>query len=132
MAGESREYLEATIEDATLAGRLMSETMGQSLSGLLPQTRRLLELLDTHVTQRAEGEKKPRQVIRVTQRELRESFGWGDFALRRHLTRLVELEYVLAYRTGAKNQREYQLLYEGQGQDGEKFYLGLVDAGALA
>jgi hypothetical protein len=45
------------------------------------------------------------------------------------LARLVELEYVLAYRSGNGNQREYQLLYEGQDdeQHQEKFMLGLVD-----
>jgi hypothetical protein len=29
-----------------------------------------------------------------TKRQLRETFGWGDFAIRRHLARLVELEWV--------------------------------------
>ena len=67
----------------------------------------------------------------MTQRELRESLAWGDFSLRRHLARLVELEYVLVYRTGARNQREYQLLYDGQGRGGEPFYLGLVDTEEL-
>ena len=97
--------------------------MGQSLAGLLPQTRQLLRLLDErHVTVRARREKKSRGLIRVTQRELREALAWGDFSLRRHLSRLVELEYVLAYRTGARNQREYQLLYDGQGRGGEVLF----------
>jgi hypothetical protein len=125
------EYLEATLEDAELANRLAAEVMGQSLDALLPQTRQLLALIDDYVTQRAQHTKKPRSRIRFTQRELRESFAWGDYQLRRHLARLVELEYVLAYRTGAKNQHEYELLYDGQGRDGERFLLGLTDVAKL-
>ena len=131
VAGEARDYLEATVEDAALANRLLSAVMGQSLAGLLPQTRQLLDQIERHVTVRARREKKSRGLIRVTQRELRESLAWGDFSLRRHLARLVELEYVLVYRTGARNQREYQLLYDGQGRGGEPFYLGLVDTEEL-
>ena len=52
--------------------------------------------------------------------------------MRKHLARLVQLEYVLAYRTGAGNQREYELLYDGEGQDGQPFLLGLVDSSRLA
>jgi hypothetical protein len=129
--GDAIEYLEATLEDAELANRLAAEVMGQSLDALLPQTRQLLALIDDHVTQRAQHAKKPRSRIRFTQRELRESFGWSDFQIRYHLRRLVELEYVLVYRTGAKNQREYELLYDGQGRDGERFLLGLADVTKL-
>ncbi|MEZ6099004.1 MAG: hypothetical protein R3E01_08535 [Pirellulaceae bacterium] len=71
-------------------------------------------------------------MIRFTQRQLREELGWGDFQLRRHLARLVELEYILAYRTGARNQREYQLLYDGEGRQGERFLLGLAELEQLA
>jgi hypothetical protein len=129
--GEPIEYLEATIEDAELANRLAAEVMGQSLDALLPQTRQLLALIDDHVAQRAQDAKKSRSMIRFTQRQLREAFGWGDFQLRRHLVRLVELEYVLAYRTGAGNQRQYELLYDGQGRNGEPFLLGLTDVAKL-
>jgi hypothetical protein len=129
--GEAKEYLVATIADAELANALASSVMGQNLDSLLPQTRQLLVLIDNYVNERAQSEKKPRNLIRFTQRELRETFGWGDFQLRRHLKRLEQLEYLLSYRTGAKNQREYELLYDGQGRNGEKFLLGLIDAKQL-
>jgi len=125
-------YLEAAPEDVALANRLMSHLMGQSLDALLPQTRQLLEMIDEHVRRRCRREKKPRQLIRFTQRELREQFGWSDFPLRCHLARLVELEYVLAYRTGCGNQRHYELLYDGQGRRGEPFLLGLADPEELS
>ena len=129
--GEPTEYIEATLEDAQLANRLAAEVLGQSLDALLPQTRQLLVLIDDHVTKRSQQEKKPRALIRFTQRELREAFGWSDFQIRKHLARLVELEYVLVHRTGHGNQREYELLYDGQGRDGRRFLLGLVDTNKL-
>jgi len=129
--GDPTEYVEATLDDARLANRLAAEVLGQSLDALLPQTRQLLVLIDDHVNTRSQAEKKPRSQIRVTQRELRESFGWSDSQIRKHLARMVELEYALVHRTGHGNQREYELLYNGQGRDGERFLLGLVDTDKL-
>ena len=126
------EYIEATAEDAGLAGRLAAEAMGRTLEGLLPQTRQLLVLIDDLVSTRAHRAPRPRSAIRFTQRALREAFSWGDFQVRRHLARLVELEYVLVHRTPRGNQREYELVYDGQGRAGEPFLLGLVDADKLA
>ncbi len=54
----------------------------------------------------------PREAVRFTQRQLREKLCWSDRSLRRQLSRLMELEYVLAYRTQRGNQREYQLLHD--------------------
>ncbi len=129
--GEAVDYIEATIEDLQLANRLSNETMGQSLDALLPQTRQLLVLIDNHINQRAKEENKPRTMLRFTQRQLRESLGWSDFQIRKHLRRLVRLEYALMHRTGHGNQREYELLYDGQGRQGEAFLLGLIDAAKL-
>lgn len=133
-AGESPpvEYLEATRDDVALANRLAAEVLGQSLQSLLPQTRELLQLIDEFVTQQAGHEQKPRALVRFTQRGLREALAWGDFQLRRHLARLVELEYVLEHRTGQGNQRQYELLYDGQGRGGQRFLLGLIAAEQLA
>ena len=69
------------------------------------ETRQLLERLQEWIRTRA--------TKRFTQREAREAFGWGDFQLRRHLARLVELEYVLVQRTGRGNQRQYELVAHG-------------------
>ena len=77
------------------------------------------------------AENVPRAKLRFTQRALREALGWSDRPLRRQLARLVELEYVVAYRTGRGNQREYQLLYDGQGHDGQPVLVGLVDPSTL-
>ncbi len=124
-------YVTATLEDVDLANRLAGEALGQSLDDLLPQTRQLLVLLDDYVTRWVQTKQMPRLDVRFTQRELREALDFSDRSLRRHLARLVELEYVLPYRTGQGNQRQYQLVYDGQGRDGSRFLLGLIDTSTL-
>jgi hypothetical protein len=125
------DYLEATFDDIERANELASKVLGRTLDSLMAQTRQLLVLLDDYVGQRCQREDKSRLELRFTQREIREALGWGDFQLRRHLRRLVELEYVLVHRTKRGNQREYELLYDGQGRDGEPFVLGLFDVAKL-
>ena len=102
----------ATLADARLANRLAAATLGLRADELLPQTQQLLQELAGFVTEQAQLENVPREAVRFTQRQLREKLCWSDRSLRRQLTRLVELEYVLAYRTGRGNGRAYQLLYD--------------------
>jgi hypothetical protein len=51
--------------------------------------------------------------------------------VKRHLAKLVDLEYVLVHRGGRGQSFVYELLYDGQGEDGGKFMLGLIDTGKL-
>jgi hypothetical protein len=98
---------------------------------LLPQTRRLLRLLYQFVDQRRREQAISQRDFRFTRRELREAIGWSDFPLRMHLARLVELEYVLVHRGRRGRQFVYELLYDGQGQQGEPFLIGLIDPAQL-
>jgi hypothetical protein len=125
--GGGRIAIEASTEDVELANRLVSQTMGQSLDDLLPQTRQLLVLIDNWVNRQARDSGRSRNLVRFTQRQLRQSLGWSDFQIRHHLKRLIELEYVVSHRTGHGNARNYELLYDGQGRDGAPFVLGLAD-----
>ena len=129
--GGGKIAVESTIEDVELANLLVSQTMGRSLDDLLPQTRQLLVLIENLVNQKSRESKLGRNLVRFTQRQLRECFGWSDFQIRHHLKRLIELEYVLAHRTGHGNAKEYELLYDGQGRDGEAFLLSLADPAKL-
>ena len=129
--GSGKIAIEASVEDVELANRLVSQVMGRSLDDLLPQTRQLLVLIDNWINQKSRESKLSRNLVRFTQRQLRESFAWSDHQIRHHLKRLLELEYVLAHRTGHGNAKEYELLYDGQGRDGESFLLGLADPSTL-
>lgn len=92
-------YIEATAEDVAVADRLAPILVGSDRVGeLAPQTRRLLGLLDALTTEHAaEGAGAE---VRFTRRQAREHTGWSDFALRRHLARLVDLELVAVRRRG--------------------------------
>jgi len=124
--GKAVEYIEATLEDIATANRLAAEVLGRSLDELPPQTRRLLELLEEWVRNETERLKKGRADLLFSRRDLRAAAGWGDTQLKVHLSRLVDLEYLLIHRGGRGQSFVYELLYEGQGKDGSRFVPGLI------
>jgi hypothetical protein len=130
--GQRVAYIEATVADVTLANRLAHEVLGRSLDELPPGTRRLLEVLDGTVAERAAAEAVDRDQVRFTRRQVREATGWGDTQLKVHLARLVELELVVAHRAERGAGFVYELAWDGAGRGGERFLIGLADPAALA
>ena len=125
------QYLEATLEDIATANRLASEVLGRSLDELPPQTRRLLLLVDEFVRAECERRKIARADFRFSRRDVRERIRWSDTALKVHLHRLEEMEYVLVHRAKRGQGFVYEMLYGGEGQDGKPFVMGLLDAATL-
>jgi len=125
--GPPVQYLEATLEDIATANRLASEVLGRSLDELPPQTRRLLLLLDEFVRAECERRKIARADFRCSRRDVREHIRWSDTALKVHLHRLEEMEYVLVHRAKRGQGFVYEMLYGGEGQDGKPFVMGLLD-----
>ena len=121
----------ASLDDLAMANSLASDTFDHRATDLLPHTRRLLAQVHAYVRERADEDEMAWSQVRFTQREIREALQWPDHALRRQLKRLVQLEYVVAYRTGRGNQRAYQLLHDGQLSGGAPLRLGLTNADAL-
>ncbi|MCC6338155.1 MAG: toprim domain-containing protein [Myxococcales bacterium] len=124
------EYVEVQLEDIATANRLAHAVLGRSLDDLPPQTRRLLTQLDEWVTNGCRLTGVARGEYRFTRRQVREALSLGDTQLKVHLGRLLEMEYLRLWR-GRDGGFEYQLLYEGQGHDGARFLVGLVDVDAL-
>jgi len=121
-------YVEATAADVQIANRVAHDLLGRSLDELPPQTRRLLDDLHAYVTTLAgEGD---RGAVRFTRRQVRENGGWGDTQLKVHLARLVDLELVIAHR-GDNGAHVYELAWDGQGVDGDRFVIGLTDPATL-
>jgi hypothetical protein len=129
--GRAIPYIEATLQDIEVANRLAAEVLGRSLDELAPQTRRLLLAADELVARRSADLKLDREDFRFSRRDLREHTQWGDFQLRTHLERLVELEYVLVHRGGRGQSFVYEILWDGQGKDGRRFLVGLLDPAHL-
>jgi DNA primase catalytic core len=129
--GEHVEYVEVTLADIEIANKLAHEALGRSLDELSPQTRRLLESVSTMVAERCAKLAIERADYRFSRRDVREHTGWSDFQVKMHMHKLEELEYVLVHRGGRGQSFVYELLYDGRGQDGQPFLMGLVDVESL-
>jgi DNA primase len=129
--GQPVTYIEVTIEDIAMANRLAHQVLGRSLDELPPQTRRLLILIDQMVSEACQQKKIDRADDRFTCKQMREYTGWSHTQVWVHLNRLVAYEYVAVHRSGRGNGVVYELLYDGQGQDGKSFLMGLIDVEAL-
>lgn len=125
------EYIEVTLADIELANRIAHDVLGRSLDELPPQTRRLLGLIDAHVSTQCAGQAIKRSDYRFSRRLLREAINWGDTQLRLHLERLVDFEYVLTHREGPGGKYVYELAYEVR-DDARAQVAGLIDTDALA
>jgi len=125
-------YIEATVDDITVANELAHEVLGRSLDELPPQSRRLLMMLDAMVKEVCGALDMHRRDYRFTRRDVRRYTNWSDFQVRIHLDRLASLEYVLVHRGGRGQSFVYELLYDGKVTDGKPFLLGLIDEKQLS
>jgi len=107
--GQLLRYIEATREDIATASSLAASVLGRGLDELPPQTRRLCELVEAMVMERARGEGALREHVRFTRREVREHTGWGHTQVKVHMQRLEELEYVLVHRGVRGQGHAYEL-----------------------
>jgi DNA primase catalytic core len=125
------EYIEVTLEDIAVANRLADQVLGRSLDELPPQTRRLLLLVDAHVTAECLRLSMEREDFRFSRREVRDATGWGNTQLKIHLGRLEDLEYLAVHRGSRGQGFVYELAYDGKGKDGTPFLSGLIELGSL-
>jgi post-segregation antitoxin (ccd killing protein) len=124
--GVTLSYVEVTPADIALANRLAAQVLGHTLDELPPQTRRFLTLLDRWMTKQCAHYRIDRTSFRFLARDAREAIGFGATQVKVHLHRLVDLEYVLVHRAPRGQGVAYELVYEGQGQDGTPFLTGLI------
>ena len=103
-------YVEVTPADIALANRLAAAVLARALDELPPQTRRCLGTLDQWLTT-----KRPRD-RRFTAREARAVTGLGPTQMKRHLARLVELEYALVHRAPHGHGITYELCYDASAE----------------
>jgi DNA primase len=106
------EYIEATEADVKLAWELASHVLMRSLDDVQTQTRRLLLLIDKMVTAECERLEIERLDYRFTRATVRQFTGWGDSQLKKHLSRLEDLEYLALHRGIAGQSFVYALNFE--------------------
>lgn len=114
--GQVMEYVEVTLEDIRCANELAHNTLGRSLDELPAQTRKLLNHCVDWVACQANVEKVSPNSVRFTRKQLRDATGWSDTALKVHLARLVEMEYMLIHLNGHRQRYHYELLYQGESE----------------
>jgi hypothetical protein len=111
-------YVEVDAEDVRLANVLATELFGHSLDELSRPGYELLVLLD-----QMRREQPSADAFSFCRREVREFGRWSHARVHRYLQELLELEYVWLERAGGRHR--YRLRWDGSGQDGGKFLLGL-------
>jgi DNA primase catalytic core len=129
--GEPLRYVEVMRDDIEIANRLAHEVLGRTLDELPPKTRDLLRRLVAWVAEQCTALAVSRGDFRFSRRSVREATRWSDTALKVHLGRLAEMEYLLVHRGGRGQSFEYELLYRGEGEQGEAFLMGLIDVAKL-
>jgi len=130
--GRRVDYIEAMLDDIATANRLASEALGRTLDELPPQTRRLLEMVYRWVRAQCEEQEIEQSGFRFSRRQLLDATGWRLTQLRAHLARLMEMEYLLVHRGSRGRTFVYELLWQGEGADGGRFVLGLLDTATIA
>jgi len=124
-----RECIVAALDDIARANALAHDVLGRGLDDMPPQTRRLLGLIQQMQQERA---KNGAEAGGWRRRDLRAVTGWSDTALKVHLGRLIELEYVLASRDPEHlNGQLYELLFDGDPAAQRPHLSGLIDVEAL-
>lgn len=123
--GQTLRYIEVEESDIQLANRLAHEVLGRTLDELPPQTRNLLGQVHRWVGEQCAKQVIRRSEFRFTRAQVRGLTGWGDTQAKLHLSRLAELEYLLIHRVSHGQAYEYELLYNGEGEAGTPFVLGL-------
>ena len=139
------EYIEVDREDIRLANELATEILGHSLDELSRPAADLLQLL-LKLTQQEDGTAKGKNTAAqpsepppslaghspgFTRRQIREFTGWSHARVHRYLQELIELEFVLMEHGRNGVLHRYRLAWDGQGQDGRRFLLGLKSVGEL-
>ncbi|WP_075185754.1 CHC2 zinc finger domain-containing protein [Teredinibacter haidensis] len=127
--GKTLEYIEVELSDIAIANRLAHDVLGRSLDELPPQTRKLLSAVHDMVKAVCHQDNIKQNSYHFSRKTVREKTGWGDTQLKIHLSRLVELEYLMVHKQGQKYL--YELQYHGEGESGQAFLMNLIDVESL-
>lgn len=126
--GEPVDYIESTVEDIQLANQIAHHVLGNCLlEDLPPQTQQLLLKIHAYVSSKCLEQNIPQSHYRFTRSDIRAYSGWSISQLKVHCQRLEELEYLVRHKGGRGKVIEYQLLWNGEGLEGDSFAMGLLD-----
>ena len=76
-------------------------------------------------------EKVKKEEIRFSRRDICKYTGWGYWQIRPHLDQLLKLEYLYMHNGKQGQRHSYELIWDGEGERGDKFLMGLIDINKL-
>lgn len=117
------EYIEVTLADIEKANTIADYVLGRSLDELSPPSRKLLMLIRRMCREQKGSKGDPHHFNR---RQIREYSGWSDFQVRTHIRQLEDLEYIYSLTGKRGKEYVYELAYNGEGEDGQPFVIGLT------
>lgn len=129
-AGKELHYIEVQLSDIETANKLAHEVLGRTLDELPAQTRKLLKLIQSLVSEECKKQNITQKDFRFSRRQVREFTGWSDGQLKIHCARLTDLEYLLIHKGGRGSHLVYELLFDGDGSDKPQL-MGLIDVKEL-
>jgi hypothetical protein len=109
--GHRFEYIEVAKADIDIANKLATELLFNEADELPPQTRKLLDAIKSMITKAATEQDVAPADVKLTARRIREQSGLSPTPVKRHLRRLVDLEYLSVVHGGPKRLTLYQ--YDG-------------------
>lgn len=120
------EYIEVSLKDIELAKKIATPVLGRSLDELSPITRQFLsELRNLILANNGNGKQ-------FTRRDVRRFTRWNDYQIRQCLHELENLEYIVRINGYQGKLCTYELFYDGEGDNGDKFILDLVKTPKLS
>lgn len=125
--GQVLSYVEVAKDDIAVANRLANDVLGRTLDELPPQSRKLLKHIYRMTVDACKQQQIEQSDYRFSRKAIREFTRWGNTQLKVHLKRLEDMEYLLVHRGGRGQSFVYELLYRGEGEQGESFLSGLID-----
>ncbi len=124
-------YIEVIKDDIRQANRLAHHVLGHSLDELSAPARNLLKHIHAMVKAVCEKDSIQPADYAFTRKTIRDVTAWSDWQVRAHIQELTDMEY-LKCRAGAWGKEYvYELLYDGEGIEGERFCLALTDPDTL-
>lgn len=122
--GYTEKLLLSTLEDNLLGVRIARHIMGQTLDEMAPHTRKFLIQFYEWVQATHEKKKLLKDKCLPLTRNLMDQTGLSRAQVNRHLDELRHMDYVHR-KNDTKGRPIHELLYDGQGNDGELFISGI-------
>ena len=111
-------YINVTLDDIEKANDIANYVLGRSLDELSPSSKKLLILIKDMCKDKDHH---------FSRRHIREYSKWSDFQVRTHIRQLEDLEYLYSVMGKRGKEYVYELVYNGEGEDGQPFVIGLTD-----